>query len=140
MDKRNYFIFRCSSKTYNECIVRGLFGQTLSMSRFVSDVKKGDILFLHNVSTSEIEGPFIAESDGSMDIAPDAWGGGFPAQVKVSKLKNSRSFPTSEALKQGLTYSYQNRYFDFHISESIGLKLSGNISGSDSDVLKDIKL
>jgi len=128
MENKKYFIFRCSNNTHDECIRLGLFGQTSSMSRFVSKVKKGDILYLHNITDRTLEGPFIAESDGSVNIVPDAWGGGFPAQVKVRKLENTSSISATEAMRSGLTYSYQNRYFDFQIDENIGIKLSGDLS------------
>ncbi|HEX2788405.1 MAG TPA: hypothetical protein VHP32_10910 [Ignavibacteria bacterium] len=91
----NYFIFRCSDKTYGECLRRNLFGQTTNMKDYVKQVKKSDILFLHNVQKQIIEGPFFAKSDGMYNIIPDAWEGKFPQQVQVetrgktSKIKKA---------------------------------------------------
>lgn len=49
----------------------------------IKGVKEGDILFLHNVETDVLFGPFIAKSNGGLNIEPEAWGGRFQAQVKV---------------------------------------------------------
>jgi hypothetical protein len=90
-----YWKFICTNETEAECFQRALFGDTMKFWDEIKDVKKGDILFLYNVQTDVLFGPFTAESDGKRDIEPDAWGGRFPAQVRVgwkaiSMIKNAR--------------------------------------------------
>ena len=45
--------------------------------------KKGDILFLLNIDTDKLYGPFIAETAGGEDLDPEAFNGKYPFQVKV---------------------------------------------------------
>jgi hypothetical protein len=60
-----------------------LFGDSTKMREIVERVKEGDICFLYNLDTDTLFGPFEARSSGQMSIEPEAWGGHFPAQVKV---------------------------------------------------------
>jgi hypothetical protein len=78
-----YWKFVCTNETESECFQRALFGDTKKLWDEIKDVKRGDTLFLYNVDTDVLFGPFTAESDGKLDIEPDAWGGRFPAQVRV---------------------------------------------------------
>jgi hypothetical protein len=78
-----YWKFVCTVETEAECFKRALFGDTKKLWEEVKDVRKGDILFLYNIDTDVLFGPFIAESDGALNIEPDAWDGRFPAQVRV---------------------------------------------------------
>jgi|WetSurMetagenome_2_1015567.scaffolds.fasta_scaffold126392_2 hypothetical protein len=83
----NYYLFHCTDKTYNECISKGLFGETASMYNKIKTVQIGDILYLNflpsqNDSRIFIEGPFKALSTvGIFDS--NAWGGRFPSQIRV---------------------------------------------------------
>ena len=78
-----YWKFICTKRTEAECFQRKLFGDVKERLGEVEMVKKGDTLFLYNVETDALFGPFVAESDGKLNIEPDAWEGGFPAQVRV---------------------------------------------------------
>lgn len=125
----NYYLFRCSTRTYTECLERKLFGQTLSMRGFVENINVGDILFLHQtglnipLESQFIEGPFWAVTDGQENIQQDAWGGDFPMQVrfeekgKISRIKQ-KSFEDFS-----LNYSIPGRFFDFQIRNEIARKL-----------------
>jgi len=84
--------FICSKETEGECFIRRLFGDREP----VKNTKKGDILFLHNRDTDILWGSFLAQTDLTKNIEPDAWCGDFPYQVRVSwswnnlyKLKNA---------------------------------------------------
>ena len=72
------YIFRCSNKTERECFDRMLFGENKKNSYLVEEVKKGDVLFLYNVDTALMNGPFIAISDGKENIEKEAWKENFP--------------------------------------------------------------
>jgi len=78
-----YWKFVCSKETEAECFQRMLFGDTAKFRGVVERVKEGDICFLYNLDTDTLFGPFEAKSSGQMDIEPEAWGGKYPAQVKV---------------------------------------------------------
>ena len=78
-----YWKFICTSATEAECFQRGLFGDTVKFLDEIRKIKRGDTLFLYNVNTDVLFGPFVAESNGGLNLEPDAWGGHFPAQVKV---------------------------------------------------------
>jgi len=78
-----YWKFVCKKDTEAECFGRMLFGDTRSSWNEIRDVRRGDVLFLYNLETDILFGPFIADSDGQLNIEPDAWGSRFPAQVRV---------------------------------------------------------
>ena len=82
-----FWKFICKSDTEAECFQRKLFGDTGKMEKEVREVKPGDILFLYNIETDTLFGPFKAESSGTSKHEPlvsGAWKGRFPCQVKVS--------------------------------------------------------
>ena len=70
-----YWRFVCKLETEGECFLRRLFGDVESYAK-EKQVKKGDILFLHNIDTDILYGPFTAESDAGL-IEADAWDGRF---------------------------------------------------------------
>ena len=80
----NYWKFVCKNDTEAECFQRGLFGQVESYLDQVRRIKKGDMLILYNIESDVLFAPFTAESDGGRNLESDAWGGRFPAQVRVS--------------------------------------------------------
>ncbi|MBI2029624.1 hypothetical protein HYT02_04365 [Candidatus Gottesmanbacteria bacterium] len=77
------YIFRCTNSTEDECFERMLFGEVPKSKEIVDKVKKGDTLFLYNVTSIRLYGVFRADSDGGYNINPEAWNGRFPAQVKI---------------------------------------------------------
>jgi hypothetical protein len=84
------WVFLCNSRTEGECLALKLFGSPKREWIKVSQVKRGDILYLHNYETNRLHGVFEAIEDGKMNIEPYAFDGYFPAQVRVvRKLKAS---------------------------------------------------
>lgn len=82
------YVFLCNNRTERECLDSRLFGLPESMWSRVSQVKEGDALFLLNYQTNHLHGVFEAVSDGAMNIVPYAYGGRFPAQVRVRRKVN----------------------------------------------------
>lgn len=82
-------VFVCTTKTKPECFKRLLFGSSKAYGASVLKIKKGDILFLNNLSDDTLLGVFHAATDGGIDIEPSAWGGKFPYQVHFDEMKNS---------------------------------------------------
>jgi len=81
----NGFVFLCNNRTERECLDNRVFGLPESMRYRVFQVKEGDILFLHNYQANRLHGVFEAASDGGMNLVPYAFGGQYPAQVKVRR-------------------------------------------------------
>ena len=79
------FVFLCNNRTERECLDGRVFGLPVSMKYRACQVKAGDILFLHNYQANRLHGVFEAVADGGMDIVPYAFGGNYPAQVRVRR-------------------------------------------------------
>lgn len=82
------FIMICRDETENECLERGLFGDSKWRFPFLKSINKGDIGFLLNITKDQLLGIFIAESKAQFNIIPNAWKGkgDFPVQVKVKRI------------------------------------------------------
>jgi len=80
------FFMLCTDRTENECLEKGLFGDKQWHLPHLKSIKKGDFGFLLNVSKDQLLGIFAAEGEAKLNIDPNAWGGNFPAQVKVKLL------------------------------------------------------
>lgn len=78
-------IFTCTDKTEKECLDRMLFATNKIYEEKALKVKRGDILFLLNLDSDVLYGPFEAKTDGGMNIIPEAWRGNYPYQVKVER-------------------------------------------------------
>jgi len=84
------WVFLCNNGTERECLALKLFGSPKKEWNRVSQIKRGDVLFLLNYETNRLHGVFEAVTDGEMNIEPYAFDGYFPAQVRViRKLKCS---------------------------------------------------
>jgi len=81
----NGYVFLCNNRTERECFEKKLFGSPESEWNRVSQIKKGDILFLLNYQNNRLHGVFEAASDGKMNIDPSAFDGYFPAQVRAKR-------------------------------------------------------
>jgi DNA modification methylase len=77
-------IFACTNKSEQECFDRMLFATNHVYGENALKIKKGDLLFLLNLDSDILYGTFLATSDGAKDIAPAAWEGRYPYQVKIS--------------------------------------------------------
>lgn len=78
-------IFTCTDKTEKECFDRMLFATNKIYEEKALKVKRGDVLFLLNLDSDVLYGPFEAKTDGEMNIIPEAWRGNYPYQVKVER-------------------------------------------------------
>ncbi len=79
------YIFACTNATEKECFERMLFSTNKIYAEKALQVKKGDVLFLLNLNSDILHGPFKAKSDGMKNIVPEAWNGKYPYQVEVEK-------------------------------------------------------
>ena len=92
------FLAICSDKTEKECFDKMLFGSLAKWTTEVAKVQKGDIGFLRNYESKKLFGVFRAESNGLLNIDKNAWGGRFPAQVKVAWVKQYAPLQNADAL------------------------------------------
>ncbi|GAB2223901.1 hypothetical protein Droror1_Dr00004646 [Drosera rotundifolia] len=82
-------IFGCTRATYNECILKQLFGLPAPHFPYVKNVTLSMPLFLFNYSDRKLHGIFEAAGPGQMNIDTSAWTldgskkTSFPAQVRV---------------------------------------------------------
>jgi hypothetical protein len=129
----NYYLFRSSNTTYNECISKMLVGQRQINSKQVLEIVKGDIIFLHftgrflPIEQQFIEGPYFAISNGCKDIDYNAWKGDFPWQVKIEKRGEIARIKQDTFNKFSLRYSINDKFFPFKIPDYIGKKLMNEI-------------
>jgi len=80
------YIFYCNNQTVEECLKKGLFGNTYKHWETVKKIRKGDPIFLINLSTGILYGPFVATRKPQLNLDPYAFissGRNYPAQVEV---------------------------------------------------------
>ncbi len=96
-------LFHCNHATYDECITKRLFGSS-SLTPSCSKVASGTPLFLFNISTRTIHGPFLALSAVTQGIDASAFSGRFQYQVKVTTLRPSTTptFHTKQQVEQAI--------------------------------------
>jgi hypothetical protein len=83
LEAANGFVLLCGNWTERECLERRLFGAPYDEWNRISQIKKGDVLFLLNYQTNRLHGIYEAVGDAELNIEPYAFGGRFPAQVRV---------------------------------------------------------
>ncbi len=94
-----------------------LFGLAKKALADVIRVKKGDKLFLYNFESDCLYGVYEAASDGAKDIEPKAWGGCFPAQVKVSLNE-----PLKELCNASVSYPFlKSSDVEFSVERTVSL-------------------
>jgi len=83
------YLFHCSDATERECFRNGLFGNSSRFWDEVKRVKVGDPVFLYNLTTGSLMGPFKAASEPMIHRDPYAFmgAGTYPAQVEVTWTK-----------------------------------------------------
>jgi hypothetical protein len=62
------FIFTCTNRSEQECFERKLFATDKVYGPIVIRIRKGDLLFLHNLDSDILWGIFKAVTDGSFNI------------------------------------------------------------------------
>jgi|WetSurMetagenome_2_1015567.scaffolds.fasta_scaffold355605_1 hypothetical protein len=111
----NYFILNSGPETYSECLEKNLFGAGTKMQWLVEKINTNDILFLSLISkktqtySNFIEGPFIATSNGKLNIDINAFNGKFPWQVKVDS-----SFPRNKIFYNDYKKFFEDRGIKLH--------------------------
>ncbi|GMH37542.1 hypothetical protein BSKO_05415 [Bryopsis sp. KO-2023] len=111
------FIFGCTNSTEGECLELNLFGLPTNNLSEVKKVCPGTALFLFNYEERMLSGVFAAASQGAENLIPNAWGGQFPAQVRVVPPAFMKQIPESR-FKPVLQDNYFGRQkFIYHLQE-----------------------
>jgi hypothetical protein len=77
-------IFFVSADTARECLSKQLAGLPPSKKAVVARIKAGDPIFVYNTTSRVFHGVFEAACDGGYRLDPDAFGGGYPSQVRFA--------------------------------------------------------
>jgi transitional endoplasmic reticulum ATPase len=96
-DRIPSFFMICRNQTEQECLDKGLFGDREWRLPYIKSVQKGDLGFLLNVSQDCLLGIFEAEGPARLNIDQAAWGGGFPAQIKVRQVGDLQRIKSASA-------------------------------------------
>ncbi|MBN2334105.1 hypothetical protein JXL21_01000 [Candidatus Bathyarchaeota archaeon] len=81
------YLFFCNAETQDECLRKRLFGNSQRHWDKVRKIKPGTPLFLYNLDTGCLLGPFQAASKPRIHLDPYAFlgsGRSYPAQVEVT--------------------------------------------------------
>ena len=112
------FIFVCTEKNREECLKRKLMGTSRVYGPIVIRIRKGDLLFLNDLSSDALYGVFRATSDGGFNLEPDAWNGKYPYQVRfevlgeIIKIENAKNILQKFGIKRN-TPLYGKKLLDF---------------------------
>lgn len=136
------YVFVCTNDTESECLKDALFGSGKAYGSAVLRIKKGDVLFLHNLDKDVLYGVYRAASDGSVGIQPEAWHGKYPYQVKIEiptnmlKLSNAKKILrkvewSSNTILSGDRLAYILDKFAYEASSMGGLLLERRLALRD---------
>jgi hypothetical protein len=67
-----YLLF-CGKTTFGECLSKRLYTCIDSYKDEVAGIKRGSVLFMYNVETKTLVGPFTAATQGATRIETGAW-------------------------------------------------------------------
>ena len=81
------YIFYCNDKTEQESFQKGVFGNVYKHWNTVKKIKPGSPIFLINLNTGTLFGPFRSTGNPQLYLDPYVFmesGRNYPAQVQVS--------------------------------------------------------
>lgn len=111
-ERSNYkgCIFTCTNNSEKECLERLLFATNKIYENKALLTKRGDVLFLYNLNTDILYGPFKAKSDGRKNIDPLAFGGKYPYQVEVEIGNQISTIPNAKKVLKKLGINWKKDY------------------------------
>jgi len=81
-------MFLCNKATEEECFKNMIFAASTSMMENMTNITENTALFLYRLTPnrSVLHGVFQAEGVAGLNLVPGAFGGRFPAQIRVKPL------------------------------------------------------
>jgi len=81
-------MFLCNKATEEECFKNMIFAASTSMMENMNNITENTALFLYRLTPnmSVLHGVFQAEGVAGLNLVPGAFGGRFPAQIRVKPL------------------------------------------------------
>lgn len=81
-------MFLCNKATEEECLKNMIFAASTSMMENMNNITDSTALFLYRLipNRSVLHGVFQAEGVAGLNLVPGAFGGRFPAQIRVKPL------------------------------------------------------
>lgn len=111
------FIFRCNEKTKDEVLRKKLMGEEKMYLSVVKSIQPEDLLFLYDLTTYEITGPYKPTSPGAENIDASAWKAAFPAQIRFEVLTETKAI-SFRAIEKVITKYHKGMYPDMELTET----------------------
>lgn len=89
------FLFACTDKTEKEFFERMLAGTNKVYGPIVMRIRKGDLIFIHNLDSDRLYGVFKSASDYGIDIQREAWGADIPTKLRWKAWEKSWDWMTA---------------------------------------------
>ena len=67
------YVLFCGKTTFGQCLSKRLYTCTDSYKDEVAGIKRGSVLFMYNVETKTLVGPFTAATQGATRIETGTW-------------------------------------------------------------------
>lgn len=67
------YVFFCNSASQEQCLERKLYTCADKEIMPMGKIKRGSVIFLYNVETKRLLGPFTAASESGRDLESGAW-------------------------------------------------------------------
>ncbi len=107
------YLFACTDKSERECLDNNLLGTSYVHGDAVLTLEPGDYLFLINLDSDKLFGPFHASSEGKFNLDTEIWGDRYPYQVKFIKDNESTAIDGAKKLLSGLGLKSNELLLDF---------------------------
>ena len=125
----NGVIFMCNQHTMRECLERNLFGApsgSFNQQLLSSITPRLTRLFLFNVATKALLGPYRASARHGVNLEPSAWsntGKSFPLQVRVYAEDHGQAYELRESqISRFLVYNAPTKFqFGLNAEQAEGI-------------------
>ena len=106
-----------------------IFGAPIGSLSDMKGIIKGTTLFLRNIQSNIVHGPFWATTKVGKHINRSAFGGRFPAQVRIVHNTHIATLPVQNTPLKGIR---KNRWLDVSKTENLVAQLSSAFPNSTS--------
>jgi len=111
------FLFVCTADTQEECFSRMTLATETAYGPVAIRVRKGDLLFLHNINTDVLYGVFRAVSTGFFSRDVGAFNRKYPYQVRIENLGQRLEVYGAKSVLKGLSVRRNTPLFGGKLEE-----------------------